>query len=83
MGISLTPETQRLIEERMKRSGFASPDELVHLALQTLDQTTGEAYAELDPETRAAIEAAEAQYQRGEGRPWEDVREEIRARFIK
>ena len=83
MDISLTPETQRLIEERMKQSGFASADELVRVALQTLDQTTGQAYEDLDQQTWAAIEQAEAQYQRGEGRLWEEVREKIRARFIK
>ena len=82
MTISLTTETQRLIEERMKRAGFASADELVRVALQTLDQVGGDDYDELDAETRAAIEEGEAQYERGEGRPWEEVREELRARFI-
>ena len=28
----------------------------------------------------AAIDKAEAQYERGEGRPWEQVREELHAR---
>ena len=83
MTISLTTETQRLIEERMKRAGFASADELVRVALQTLDQVRGDDYDELDAETRAAIEQGEAEYERGEGRPWEEVREELRARFIK
>jgi Arc/MetJ-type ribon-helix-helix transcriptional regulator len=83
MPVSLTPETQRLIEERMKQDGFASADELVRVALQTLDQVRGGDYDELDAETRAAIEQAEAQFARGEARPWEEVRAELRARFIK
>ena len=82
MGISLNSETQRLIEERMKQSGLDSPDELVRLALQTLDQASGDDYDSLDAETRAAIEQAEGQYQRGEAIPWEQVREELRARFM-
>jgi Arc/MetJ-type ribon-helix-helix transcriptional regulator len=83
MSITLNPETQRLIEERMKQTGLSTPDELVRIALQTLDQIRGEDFEELDPQTQAAIDEAEAQHERGEGRPWEQVREEIRARFIK
>jgi Arc/MetJ-type ribon-helix-helix transcriptional regulator len=83
MAFSLSAETQRLIEERMKQTGFASPDELVRVALQTLEQVRGEDFEDLDPETRAAIDEAEAQYERGEGRPWEEVREELKARFIR
>jgi hypothetical protein len=63
---SLSPKTQKLIEERVKATG-ASPDELVQMALQTLDQIQGEDYEELDSETRGAIEEAEAQHERGEG----------------
>ena len=83
MSFALKPDTQRLIVERMKQTGIDSPDELVRVALQTLDQVRGEDYDTLDAQTRAAIEAAEAQFARGEGRPWEDVREELRARFIR
>jgi Arc/MetJ-type ribon-helix-helix transcriptional regulator len=82
MSITLSPETQQLIEERMKRDGFTTADDLVRLALRTLDQTQGEDYDELDPQTQAAIEEAEAQYANGQARPWEEVREEIRKRFI-
>lgn len=83
MGIVLSAETQQLIEERMKQSGIETPDELVRLALRALDTTRGEDYENLDGDTRAAIEEAEAQLARGEGIPWEKVREELRARFIK
>jgi Arc/MetJ-type ribon-helix-helix transcriptional regulator len=83
MNISLTPETEKLLEEQMKKGHFASPDDAVRTALQTLDQVRGEDYENLDEQTRAAIEEAEAQHQRGEGRAWGEVREELRARFIK
>lgn len=83
MTISLSPETQRLLEEQLKRGQYSSADELLRAALQTFDQTETFDYEDLDPETRAAIEEGEAQFQRGEGRPWDEVREEIRARFIK
>ena len=80
--VSLNAETQRLIEQRMKETGASTPDELVRLALQTLDQVRGEDFEDLDPATRAALEEGLAQADRGETRPWDDVREELRARFI-
>jgi len=83
MAVVLSAETQKLIEERMKETGVGSPDELVRVALQTLHQVRGEDFEELDAATRAAIEEGLAQADRGEGRPWEELREELRARFIK
>jgi predicted transcriptional regulator len=38
---------------------------------------------EPDPETETAIEEGLAQADRGEGRPWHEIREELRARFKK
>jgi len=83
MTITLTPQTQKLVEERMKRGGFATPDDLVRIALETLDRVEGEAYEDLNDDARQAIERAEAQSARGEGRPWEDVKAELRARFLR
>jgi Arc/MetJ-type ribon-helix-helix transcriptional regulator len=82
MTISLSPETQKLLEERMKRGGFATPDDAVRVALEMLEQYEGEALEDLDPDTLAAIERAEAQSARGEGRPWEEVKAELRAKFL-
>ena len=83
MAIVLSEETQKLIEQRMRESGVDTADELVRVALQTLDQVRGEDFEDLDAETRGAIEEGLAQADRGEGRPWEEVRAELRARFIK
>ena len=83
MTITLSPETQKLLEEQMKTGQFSDADEVLRLALQTLSQTEAGDYDDLDADTRAAIEESEAQLARGEGIPWEDVREELRARFIK
>ena len=82
MTISLSPETQELLDAHLKRGGFASADEVVRVALETLGQVRGVDFEDLDPETRAAIEEGLAQADRGEGRPLEEVREEFRARFI-
>jgi Arc/MetJ-type ribon-helix-helix transcriptional regulator len=83
MTITLSPETQKLLEERMKRGGFPDPDAVLRVALETLDQVEAEALEDLDDETIASIERGEAQASRGEGRPWEDVKAELRARFLK
>lgn len=83
MTITISPETQKLLEAQMKKGNFSDPDAVLRIALQTLEQAQGCDYEDLDPETRAAIEKAEAQYERGEARPWEEVREELRTRFIK
>jgi len=83
MTISLSPETQRLLEAQMKKHGYASPDETVRIALERLERDGSEFLEDLDDETQAAIQEGLAQADRGEGRPWEEVREEIRARFIK
>lgn len=83
MTVSLNAQTQRLIEEQMKETGISTADELIQVALQTLHQLRGEDFEALDPETQAAIEKGLAEADRGEGRPWEEVREELRARFIK
>jgi hypothetical protein len=82
MAITLSDETQRLIESRMKEAGVGTADELVRLALQTLEQVRGQDFEDLDPETLAAIEEGLVQADRGEGQPWDRVREELRARFI-
>ena len=37
MAISLSPQTEKLIEEKMKQAGYSSPDELVRTALQSLE----------------------------------------------
>jgi Arc/MetJ-type ribon-helix-helix transcriptional regulator len=82
MTISLSPETQKLLEERMKRGRFATPDDVVRVALEMLEQYEGDALEDLEPDTLAAIERAEAQSVRGEGRPWEEVKAELRAKFL-
>jgi predicted transcriptional regulator len=82
MTLSLNPETQKLLEDQMKKYGYSTPEETVRIALEKLDQEQGEYIEDLDPATQAAIAEGLAQADRGEGRPWEQVREELRARFI-
>jgi Arc/MetJ-type ribon-helix-helix transcriptional regulator len=78
MGIALTPETQKLIEERMLRGGYSTADDMVRVALEMLDQYD----AELDDATLDAIDRAEAQYQRGEGIPADQAFAELRRKHF-
>lgn len=82
MTISLSTETQRLLEQEMQAAGVDTPDELVRVALQTLHQVRGEDFEDLDAATQAALEVGLSQADRGETRPWKEVREELRRRFI-
>ncbi len=75
MNVVLSPETQKLLEARMKDGHYSSPDDAIRDALQVFD---GEAFEDLDPETRAAIERAEAQADSGEGIPLDEAFAQLR-----
>jgi len=79
MTISLSPQTQKLLEDELKTGEYESADDLVQKALQVLTAISADG---LDEETLDAIDRAEDQIERGEVRDWEDVREEIRAKFL-
>jgi hypothetical protein len=79
MSIELSPETQKLVEEQMRRFGLATPEELIRVALEQMDQP---AFGDDDPETMAAIEEGEAQLDRGEGRPWDQFRAELSKKLL-
>ncbi|HET6247191.1 MAG TPA: hypothetical protein VFE47_05770 [Tepidisphaeraceae bacterium] len=83
MNIVLSPETQRLLESRMKIGSFANVDDALRTALQAAQEAENGILEDLDPGTLQAIAEGEAQFGRGEGRAWEDVRAELTARYIK
>jgi len=76
MDITLTPEIERLVQEKIQRGQYASVDALVQEAVHRLVEEDEEELRE----TRAAIDAALEQSRRGEGRPAEEVFEEIRTK---
>jgi putative addiction module CopG family antidote len=82
MTITLSPQTQKLLDEQMQRGVYSSVDDVVRVALETLNQVQGEDYEDLDEDTRAAIERAEAQYQRGEGIPLDQAFAELRRKHF-
>ena len=79
MTIVLSPQTQKLLEEKLKSGSYTSPDEVLRAALEALD---GQDAAKLDDRALAAIDRAEDQIERGEVHDWQDVREQVKARFL-
>ena len=79
MNITLAPETQRLLEDQLRSGQYADPDEVLRAALNALHDASPTG---LDEETLDAIDEAEDQIERGQTIAWEEVRAQIRARFI-
>jgi putative addiction module CopG family antidote len=79
MTISLSAETQRLLEERLRSGRYGTPDEVVHAALDALKELESHS---LDAEALDAIDRTEEQIERGAVHDWKDVREQVRARFF-
>ena len=77
MTVTLSPETQQLIADRMAEHGYDSADELIR---DVFGDGSDEAETG-DPGLLDAIAEGEAQADRGEGRPLAEVREEFRRRF--
>ena len=81
MNISLSPELQRRIAEKVERDEIETADALVEQALVFyLDYEESEIDEMEFRETKAAIDEAVEQGQRGEGRPAKDVFADLRAR---
>jgi antitoxin ParD1/3/4 len=77
MNITLDPDIQERINEKIRSGEFGSADEVVRQALQCfLDLDAGEI-----EETRAAIAEAMEQSRRGEAVSAEEVFDELRAKY--
>jgi len=79
MDVTLTNETQRLLEKRMREGDYSSPDQLIRAALETFEPGFVE---ELDEEVEAAIDRAEEQAERGEGIPLDEAFERLRRKHF-
>ena len=79
MTIFLSPETQKLLEEKLRSGDYNSADEVVHAALEALDEIESHS---LNDATLDAIDRAEDQIERGQIHAWKDVREQVRAKFL-
>jgi Arc/MetJ-type ribon-helix-helix transcriptional regulator len=76
MTITLSAETQKLLEERMKAFGFDNPDDAVRAALQNIDELDDDR----SPETLAAVQRGLDQAEAGQSSSWDEFRKELAAR---
>jgi putative addiction module CopG family antidote len=79
MNFELSPELQEFVEESVRSGQYGSVREVVEAAIARLML---EPVSELDEETLAAIERAEEQIDRGECRPWPEVKAELLSRSL-
>jgi putative addiction module CopG family antidote len=80
MTITLSPETRKLLEAKLSSGSYQSADDVVRAALEALTELEAQ---DLDDETLDAIDRAEDQIDRGEVHDWRNVREQVRAKFLK
>ena len=73
MNISLTPQTQKLVEEQMKKGGYDSPDDVVRAGLASLEMHGDFEPGELD----RLLEEGEADVARGDLHDGDEVFREI------
>ena len=76
MGISFRPETQKLLEDRLDKGGYADADELLVAALAALDEQ-----GEMDSATLDAINEAEDDIKHGRIYDWAEVRASLERQF--
>ena len=76
--VSISAETQKLLERRLKSGEYRTVDDVLHAALEALDTINSVA---LDEATLDAIDRSEGQIERGEVHEWESVREQVREGF--
>jgi putative addiction module CopG family antidote len=79
MDLALSPETRKLLEEKLKSGEYRSADDVVHAALEALNELEGQG---LDDETLDAIDRAEEQIEQGRVCDWKDIRAQLRAKFL-
>lgn len=78
MNVTLTPELERRVREKIERGDYENTDVLLRQALDWFLDMDDEDELE---ETKAAIEEARAQSERGEATPADEVFEELQAKY--
>ena len=82
MNITLSPELQRRIAEKVERGDIGTADAFVQQAISFyLDYEEGEMDELEFSDTKAAIDEALEQGERGKGRPAEEVFATLRAKY--
>ena len=72
----------KFIDDQVRSGRFRSPDDAINAAVARLQAEEDLLAEDLDDADLAAIQEGLAQLDRGEGRPWADVRAELRNKFL-
>ena len=80
MNVRLKPEVAKFIDEQVKAGRYRTVEDAVNGVIDRARTEELLLNDELTDDDLAAIEEGLAQADRGEGRPWEEVREELRAK---
>jgi Arc/MetJ-type ribon-helix-helix transcriptional regulator len=79
MQLELTkPELEKFIHDHVQAGRFSTPQAAVEAAIEQMMLFDND---ELSDEDIAAIEQGEAELDRGEGRPWGELRAELIAKY--
>src|SRR5688572_12856045 len=81
MKLSLKPELRQFIDEQVRAGHFRSAEDVVEAAVLRL--MLDPADEELDDAALAAIDRADAEFARGEHRPFSEFADELRQRFMR
>lgn len=79
MSVNLSPETQALVEEHLRRGGYATADDLVRVALRVLSQVEAEPISDEEAEE---IRESLSQFERGEVVEWDELSARLRAKYL-
>jgi len=82
MNVSLRSDLAKFISEQVTAGRYSSADAAVNAAVARIKAEEELLAGEVDDDDLAAIEEGLAQLNRGESRPWEEVRAELRAKFL-
>ena len=79
------PELEKFIDDEVRAGHFASPEAAIEAAVERmmLDRQDDDIVDDIDDETAAAINRAEAQIDRGEGIDFKEFAAEMRKKFVK
>ena len=80
MNVSLKPELVEFVRDQVRAGRYGSADDAVNAAVAKLKAEEELLADEPDDEDLAAVEEGLSQLDRGEGRPWEQVKAELRAK---
>ena len=80
MTITLGPETQKMLQDRMRLNGITSPELAIQCALFVMLERDSKTEDDRSSETLEAIRRGLADVDAGRSRPWEEVRKELLAR---